>query len=754
MADIRLRIEVNGNNGTLDNITNISGIESLANVSFHTDNSNNFLNYLNPNKSGIEMLSWANNNKLTFTQNDILSIDGETPAYLTSENEPDMFVWGAVPQSKEYSVKLTLSGTNIKFVYFYGDKTANQFPTEAIIDGDMQNKIYSDDYQWAINFKEEANSHSIEFTKWNRANYNACLTLIRIFANVNIDKYTGLQSVSSLSQITSDAKSINYGVLPNSTESNIIDINGEIAELIDDGIIQNSNSPIDLYINNNRIQSHIATDSDYNIQNKTFSIQGTDVLDKWGKITYSGRALTEQTTAYQLLYEILYNELKYSYNQIQTMLSENIVYGNNNINSVEEYLKSINIPYPYLKSSNCLEAIDKICTLAQLNVLTDENGLPKFISARPVAIKEEINNALYLPKSIQITNLNKDIILKNKYDGIDMDETKVDEIIDYDTIINTTSWGVDLINQSISSDDKVVQRGPMDYKNPDDNKLYPIYAEIQLFYTNVTFKIPEYSNKNLEKILKAIDTKTNYNLIFEDDSQGKICPDDKNYDVIYYRYPSSVTEAGVTAQADNNETIGNEGTIFYEVNTSPFGTFNNYVPIFKVLTKRMGRVYYIKDGQEIPLKIENKIAKKLEMTFYGNKKTIEFSDISASSDNISLAKSIVNIVNNEILQENCKTNNEKISSIIKSNILNDYSNGISTGNVDIFCMDLYNSNGIRIKNFSNGEIINPYDIVYFDNDYNKDGEQRYWRVVGRTIKYNGYPYLSLELAEIHKIYGI
>ena len=185
MADIKLRIEVNPNaeTETLGNITNkvndVGSNKNLSNASFKTNSDGIYINTSNPKESGREMLSWGENDVLKFDSAGNLSSNGTDTGYLASETESDEFVWGVVPSTKKYSVKLTFSNaTSLKDIVIYGDSTAKQFPTKAIIDGSRT--IYSDDPKWAINMETESDTHTIEFIEWNRANYNACLTKIRV----------------------------------------------------------------------------------------------------------------------------------------------------------------------------------------------------------------------------------------------------------------------------------------------------------------------------------------------------------------------------------------------------------------------------------------------------------------------------------------------------------------------------------------------------------------------------------------------
>ena len=316
MADIRLRIEVNPNaeTETLGIITNkVDGTgtnSNISNVSFEASSSGVYTNTSNPNENGREMLSWANNGIIKFNNEGYLSTNGITAGKLSSETNPDMFVWGAVSTTKKYSVMLTFSNaSSLKDIIVYGDKTSNQFPTRAVVDGETV--IYSDDYKWAINLLKESDTHTIEFTDWNRANYNACLTLIRVMLKYyEINKYNGLKDINSLSEITPDAKSINYGVLPNTGSANIIDIDGEINDMINDKIISNSNNPVELLINNTNIASHIINDSNYLSDNSNFNIVLTNKIESFKNININFLLPFFSKRYKQTFYELLSNKRK------------------------------------------------------------------------------------------------------------------------------------------------------------------------------------------------------------------------------------------------------------------------------------------------------------------------------------------------------------------------------------------------------------------------------------------------------------
>ena len=415
MAKVQLKIEVNPNAETekLGDITNkVDGTGTNANLSNVSIKANDRGLYKvgEMNSKGRELLSFGENGNLVFTQSGYLSSNGKDVGMLASEQNPDMFVWGVVPSNKAYNVKLTFTNAqNLKDIVVYGDRVANQFPTEAIIDNNKV--IYNDDYRWAINLLTESDTHTIEFTKWNRGDYNACLTLVRVMLRYfDTSKDSGLIEVESLSQSNSQPKDIYYGLIPNTGSARVNDIGGEIKDLIDEGIITNSKNNIEIFIDNQKVQHHITTDSDYE-DGKVFTMEFENSLS-FLETKYAGRNLTDPMTAYALLSEVL-GTLGFNSDQVDSMLDKEIVYGNNEIGTVKSYLEKITIEYPYLESATYRETIDKFCVLAQLNLLEDDNGNLKFVSARPVETKS--TPIVVIPVNRQFSTPRKDEFLKNKY---------------------------------------------------------------------------------------------------------------------------------------------------------------------------------------------------------------------------------------------------------------------------------------------------------------------------------------------------
>lgn len=509
MADIKLRIEVNADaeTETLGNVFNYESdsptISNVSNVSLHVDSSGMFIALPTEETaiSGHNGLSLAK--PLIFNSEGYLDNEDGFGASLESEQNPQEFVWGAVPIGNEYHVKLVFDNVeNLNKIVVYGDTVANQYPTRAIIDGTTV--VTSDDAKWAISLGEPNSTHTVEFTHWNRAEYNACLTLIRVMLKCfDVDKTNGLKLVESQTQSTGQPNELFYGVISNSGSAQLLDINGELEELVKDEIMPNSNLGVRVISNGKTTAEHISTDSTYDNNSKVLDISLSDNLSLWKVLQYGGYNYPgEPRDSYTLLVHVL-SSIGYSESQIEEMLSQEIVFGDKDeIGSVKDYLSRIIIEYPYLEKDTIKNTIDKFCRLAQLQVFQKDNGNPIFVSARPIATDTELDSALNIPKNCQLSQLSKAIILKNKYDAVEIDVKDVlDEELLRETLANEK---VDYISSAFSSVEDV-SRGRVLSNGFNPTKAWGVRLIQKDYYVNGVIEIPKKQNYDLETRLRIYD---------------------------------------------------------------------------------------------------------------------------------------------------------------------------------------------------------------------------------------------------------
>lgn len=717
MADVKLRIEVNPDKESEFLNSIINDVGTISNASYKTNGSSAFVGLDNVNESGREALSWANG-VLRFTADGYLSNDGVSVGKLVSESEPDMFVWGAVPPSGEYSVKLTFNGTaNLKDIIVYGDPTANQFPTEAIIDGTTT--IYSDDYRWAINLGTESETHTIEFTKWNRTDYNACLTRIMVLMKyLEINKNTGLKSVESLSQSTGQPKSIFYGVVPSDGTLDILDIDGEIEEMVNSEVIPVSNLPIEIFINGTKVQSHISVDSDYNSQSKLLNIVLTNELNDLESIKianqkYPAYLMMNNESIITIALKRTLSLLGLDDDYISEMLKEKIFYGNGEslrYGTISEYLNLITLPsgFAYTTAKSVYESLNEICSIAQLNVVKDDNGLIKFTQARPIASKSD--TVIKIPKKFQLSVPQIDILLKNKYSNIRINKNILKK--EWNSVINS--------NYII--------------KDGDGNVNIHAINETAKFVTDasgsnfICFFITANSSANMIRI------DSNWN---GSDGHWK-------YSVTY-----SNEYTANHAQGIEESLLSMEEFVFEQDEM-----VGSCVRLIKYSTVNSETF-----AVTIPFDSYYGIPKSVGLNIRGDefnivKETILVND----KKNIYEFYHPEGLLNSELFCSDYGYGEVYMYDMITNNILSDYKDGIRTISTSVICGDYYDTNGEMVKNWSNGDILKVGDIVQLDKDNvgtsmltYPNGEPMRFKITGRTFRKEGVPLLDLELQEVKLI---
>ena len=717
MADIKVRFEVNPN-AEGDYPENLGSIindnTELSNVSLKTNNSNIFEDIPTSESSGINGLSFGQD--LVFNGEGFLDNEDLQGGVIQSEENPTEFVWGIVPDNKQYSVKLTFTGaSNLKDIIVYGDKVVNQFPTRAIIDGTTE--IFSDDYRWAINLETESETHTIEFTHWNRVDYNASLTFIAVMMKYfEINKRTGLKSVESLSQSTGQPKEIFYGVVPSTGSLEIIDIDGEIAEMVRDGVIPNSNIKTDIFSNGTKVQDNIINYTSYNNNSKVFSTKSTDIIDtlnniKFDTVKFPKYIINLSYPNYSIsnLYQLL--SVISSKFGINIDFSNKIKYGFGNykkVDTVQNYLTNIKLNNLYHSESIAIDVINEILQIAQLNLLQKDDGKLYVVNSRPILTGEE--SIISLPTKNQNSTLDLDLVLKNKYNNVKYTKRTLNKGIKEalnvsynfkDENGNLVLENIDALNVQLIDNYlcffKVVNTGNElsrfegGYGDSDWGNAYPY-----------SFML----NEGYDTSGSGGSTSTIYNseLTIEDFNFSQI--DEGCRRLIKYSQPNSETFA-------------------FKINLSrnPDATYLN------IILRCIG---YELITENVVVNNNNNIYEILSDSTFINSETYYVDSYSA--------------------------NRKNMYELIAENIIEDYREGIKTASITINCLDYYDINGKKVKDWSKGEILQVGDIVRVDKDNignsamkYADGSDMYFRVTGRNFRYAGVPLIDLELQEVKAI---
>ena len=773
MAQITLKIQVNENAGTSLNFDTASEINNVSSLLSKETTQNDGVNGISFATGSISLAS---------------GFLGNGGKFQSEKNKYNGYMFGATDSDGKFSLKLTLEGDNLDKIVIYFDKNANQFATEALVDNERT--IYSDDPVWAIDLGEELTTHTIEFIKWNRPNYNACFTMLQVMLEYFELNKNWITNLSSLSQSTTNAENIEYGILASTGSADVLDNEGYIADLISDGLINPSSIPVQIFVNGNLIQKHITTSSTYDTDGRTLSINFSNEIENFSKLKYKGYNYPDESkTAYEMLYDVLnsYYDETLSVEKFDNMLSENIVYGEYNYyGPISNYLKNITIEYPFIESNKTYsEVINEFCTMSQLQAFIANNGELNFVSARPIV--PHFSNGIdyiFMPPDSVSTNFQEDLILKNKYDGVELEVSNVIDEIDYDTVVYPAD--IELLSVTDSemtketkTNQNIVERSQF-ISNATFKYEIASYIKSDYYYYDGEITIPKSSVDNLSQI-----TSVNESLLRNNNFA---------YSVHYNKYIANATADSVWDRGDNkisvsnikygNPTLDSEITINGVVNddssykttlpdntsttsttstksNDPIVTFthddNNYYLSYKVCVKKKlvkiggnGRWTAASTSSiDIPLsgKYEEYIPKKLSFSIYGNKRTISFqtNQFKRNLSNTPTNKASVGCGN--FIQNKTELNGNKMYSIIANNILSDYNNGIKTAKTTINGISLYDQNGNLAKDWNKGEIINNGDILGFSNKRNKDGSIIYWKTTGRNFLYDGEPLTEIDIME-------
>ena len=957
MAKVKIKIEVNPNAddeelGNIQNqVNNTPSLENVSNVSVKI-RGDGIYEEIPSNSGGINGLSLGY--ALVFDGNGYLDNADLEGGVLESTENPVEFVWGVVPESGEYTVRLTFTDAqSLKDITIFGDSEVNQFPTRAIIDG--YKEITNDDLTWYINFGNEASTHTIEFTHWNRVNYNACISKIGITLQyIEIDKTSGLKSVDSTSQSSTDTTGIFYGTVENRGSLEILDKTGELVDMLKDGIIDNSNTKIEVVANNESVQTHISTDSAYNANSQVMSLDLGNRLNSLDILKYRGYPYPNHSERLSVLFFDVLSNLRYALfgkdkelteEEFKQMLSKKC----DADMTLYDYLYSIEVQYPIIEPNRTYrDVIDEFCCIAQMQMyITDEDNV-EFVSARPKDFEKDFP-VIHIRKKNMFSQLDYSVVLKNKYDGVEISQTNVRDNIDIETTLYTWKSEDEEYEQLTDSDSDETTTTSLGVS------IYS-YVKVTATYYTATVKFKKQSDNNLEKILSVLDgvdlsgnPRIKYNVNYTHKTGG--------VNVIQIADSSSSVQfvPEYTFTEEGSGSLSNYGIISDAVGSTVSASLNDktnlktlkitsddnyYYADFKILvglTKIHGS--FTQATTTISGVSETYIPNSVELSIYGNKRTISFEQVQESSANIETAKTKVSIPYSGILLQtktiskpksisveslenweyynylerlgskshsftapisdndnffgikynrdeggltkqwltsfnnkgiirdgwfdnhqlpytslnypkdyfngdfttlfnqlmpkvsNYITSNsneefEKFkeldgkilyiksdnsyakikiketdlisynitqaempglfnvfvseipngndgsfyyflkgykinltflslsnfsaANIILQNISSDYKNGVSSGSVTISCNDYFDSEDEKVINWDKGEIPKLNQIVYFDDDLYADGNQRYWKIKGRTFRKVGVPMIDLELEEVIK----
>lgn len=610
--------------------------------------------------------------------------------------------------------------------------------------------------------------------------------------------------ISSLSQTTSDPSSIQYGSLENSGNVVVYDRNGYIKKLIDDEVIQTEGTPVDIVLNGNVVQHHISSDNSYDKNTKQLTMFLGNKIKDWSVLTYKGFPYPKGTveeakrTAYEVLYDVmytLYGSVWTDYSVFDSMLDGFVVWGNANSKStIKEYLSVVEIEYPYIEAGRTYrDVIDEFCNMLQLNVYVVDNGF-KFVSARPIIDSTE-TKIINIPLKNLYSEFNETIIPKNKYSRIELPLTKVSEEYDYDSVVHSANETVvDYSVEEITIDNLNVMKSDQDSDNTttgtgiDEKPFAYAFCALKNYYYTGQVKIPLEKNSNLTQILKI------NNSVFRGEGEEKtpaftITYREEEYDIFgdvrlmvgleeilnfTKVLKSSSIKSGMfsmstssTASAKGGGALPVTATAFASVSVEN----NSMCSVVKdegsdcfvfsyTLLAGQNEVNLTSSGYSFSIVTEGPFEGKyyrrvpisLEVSVYGNKRTIYFNDVQVQNEEPTNSGESIHISAGRLLQSGTFLNKEiAVAENIKNTIFSDYSKGVPTAHFTVCCGNYYYKDGAIAIDWSKGQILKCEDLITLDNDFDKNGNQRRWRITGVEFVYDNEPLLEIDVIQVTPI---
>lgn len=513
-------------------------------------------------------------------------------------------------------------------------------------------------------------------------------------------------NIESKIQSTSNPSSIYYGVLPSSGNLEIVDSNDEIKTAIETNNIDINNLSLSISIDDKNIRQHIVSDSSYDNNTKHLKLQLTDVLNKWKDIMVPEMPISNAMTAWDLVESLS----QYSTDIRIDLIGNNTKGGYAHEFPISGYLGDIDIKYPYYEQGSLREQFDKICTLAQLQLIVNEYGIPQFVDAQ--SNFTDTSKIIYIPKEDQYSDLNYDLIKHNKYDTVKIGYTAVSKETAKETELLKNAEMYVLFN--------IMGRGII--KLLFDPNKYPSAYNLQIVERSDSAQVLSFSCTVL--IPNEIDTSLIPIYVWESRTVGH---------ARYKAYPT-LDDKSVDWSLETNS--------FLPLSQQSYDEFN--------AQDNIGYAYKI-EGDKIKIKGAVSVLPKKpaegEAVFsyaYTKKLTLQvkIGNYTMSSNTVSYGEgdNAIEINGNELIQmDTIFASSNTITEEIANNILDDYKNGLSSATITVGCSDYNNIYG----GFAdvNSNIIETGNIVQFE------GNSSRWMVTSSNFRKRGCPFIDLQLIE-------
>ena len=552
-----------------------------------------------------------------------------------------------------------------------------------------------------------------------------------------------IENLSSLSQSTPNSSQIIYGAVVSRGTINILDPNLEVINEIKEKTESLKFKELFIYFNDKVIQEHIIEDYSLDVQNNKLSLTLSDKILNLSKKNVFGYFVEENVdqpsfNIYEnflrefsailqdcgLIYDIGHidnNENWVWSDDIIQLLDKEVAYSVNNIGTIKESLENIKNNFSYWRADNLLNKLNKICEIARLSVYYSDKL--KVDTIRPLIPFDYNNDVIYIPKTKQYSDLMIYENEKNKVDYVNK------EILSFNIEALPT-------DKTREIDGQTYNEYEIFYSNPiDSGYFFAIDPGITIRRTHIfgvewicgEVKINFAKKNNIIGLFYRIED-------FGEDFAGfSGLGEDAHLYLIKNPDPSS-------NYIDFDDFINNfpaTGTSYFTMGNWFKNNFDDDVCYFAITRNILSFIGHFKVYFFTTFK-----------NLYGYTEAIK--DVKSPFSQQADIFNIMDIgMNNEFLQQGTKyldAPNEKFTDILETNIVNDRKDGLSYGKITVCCGDYHTKSGKFIKNFDNGEILQPGDLIELEQE-----PDRVFKITGRNFKYDGAPMLDLEFMEVKAV---
>lgn len=260
-----------------------------------------------------------------------------------------------------------------------------------------------------------------------------------IRVNVNgVNKYIineeFIDSVSYLTETSSNASDIYYGINEDTGDISVYDFDETFRKILSDSIENNEEVGVDLYLGDNKIGSGI-TESAELVEDNKIDFHLSSILSGLQQVNFSKRF--DNYTFFDLYIEAL-SGLGFVYEDES----------NNDLSPLQEAAIILKLQSTsdkvYFDNDNSYNIIEYICQAFQLAFILDNNGKPLLVDANPICEKADVANAINLSDNYIIGDIEKDAFVTNKTEAVGIKYFTTHEDVEKNTVVYNSS--VDLFS--------------------------------------------------------------------------------------------------------------------------------------------------------------------------------------------------------------------------------------------------------------------------------------------------------------------